>query len=459
MGAPQEKSKHLHDLTQGSVAKNLIRFAMPFLLTMLIQQSYGLADLIIVSYFAGETSVAGVNNGGHLTFFPTVIAIGFSIGGTILIGQYFGAKRMEDLQKTAATMLTTMLIASVVMAVTIAVFSNPLLRLLRVPEESHDEARIYLVICMSGLPFIFMYNAISGILRGMGDSKRPLIIVAISSAVSAGLNFLLVGYFQMGAAGAAMATVFAQAGCVIVSAIYLNRSGFMFDFKPKSFRINKDKLRIILRLGIPSGISQVIIHLSFLLMAVLVNNMGVSVSAAAGLAGRFNGFAIMPLVAVSNSVSMMVAQNLGAGKQDRALRTMYTGMGLSICVSLVFFCVVMFFPRQIMSALAGNSGSPELIDAGVTYLSALAWDYLIVPISFSFFGLATGAGHTHITMINSMISSLIVRIPAALVFSNIFGWGLWGVGFAVPMASLGALTFLIFYMISGHWKKANIIKV
>ena len=455
MDNKQEKSKHLHDLTQGSVAGNLIRFALPFLLSMFIQQSYSLADLIIVSHFAGEVSVAGVNNGAQLTLFPTVIAIGFSIGGTILIGQYFGAKRMEDVRKTASTLLTTMLIAAVVMATAAILFGGMLLRLLGVPEESYNEALRYLIICMCGLPFIFMYNAIAGILRGMGDSKRPLIIIAISSAVSAGLNFLLVGALQMGAAGAALSTVVSQAGCVIVSAIYLNRSGFLFDFKPKSFIIYKDTLRMTLKLGIPSGVAQVAVNISFLLMTMLVNSYGVSVAAAAGLAGRFSGFVIMPIFAISNSVSMMVAQNLGAKKQDRALRTMFTGMALSLITGAFFFTCVMLFPRQIMSIM---TSIPTVIDAGVIYLHALSWDYLVVPFAFSFFSLATGAGHTHITMINSIISSVAVRIPSALLFSRVFDWGLWGVGLASPVATGGALIFLSIYVLSGHWKKAAILK-
>jgi len=455
LSAVKEKKEYITDLTQGAVAGNLIRFAMPFLLSMLIQQSYGMADLIIVSHFAGEVSVAGVNNGGQLTFFPTVIAIGFSIGGTILIGQFFGAKRMEDVKKTASTMLTTMLIASVVMGAVFIGLAGVFLRLLGVPEESYDEAWRYLVICMCGLPFIFMYNAISGILRGMGDSKRPLIIVAASSVASAALNFLMVGALQMGAAGAALATVAAQAGCVIVAAIYLNRSGFVFDFKPKSFTIDKDKFKLTLKLGIPSGVAQIAVNISFLLMTMLVNDYGVSVSAAAGLAGRFNGFAIMPIFAISNSVSMMVAQNLGAGRQDRALRTMYTGIVLSLIAGLTFFSLVMFLPRQIMSVM---TTVPAVIDAGVIYLKALSWDYLVVPFSFSFFGLATGAGHTHITMINSIITSVAVRIPAALIFRNTFDWGLWGVGFASPVASMGALIFLFCYVLSGYWRNATILK-
>jgi len=190
-------------------------------------------------------------------------------------------------------------------------------------------------------------------------------------------------------------------------------------------------------------------------MTMLVNGYGVSVAAAAGLAGRFNGFVIMPIFAISNSVSMMVAQNLGAGRQDRALRTMYTGMVISLIAGLFFFVIVMFFPRQIMSLM---TTVPAVIDAGVIYMQALSWDYLIIPFGFSFFGLATGAGHTHITMINSILNSIAVRIPAAIFFSGTLGWGLWGVGFASAAASTGTLIFLSIYMLSGYWRKSRIIE-
>lgn len=439
------------DLTQGSVVTQLLRFSMPFLFSMLIQQSYSMADLLIVSFFAGEASVAGVNNGGQLTFFITAIAIGLSVGGTILIGQYFGAKKEEDVKKTAATMLTVMLIVSVIFAAVFLLAGDFFLRLLRVPPESHSEAHIYLVICMIGLPFIFMYNAIAGIMRGIGDAKRPLIIVAVSSVVSAALNFLLVGYFQMAAAGAAIATVIAQAGCVVVAAIYLSKSGFIFDFKPKSFKICRDKLKLMMRLGIPSSISQVAVNFSFLLLAALVNNYGVAVAAAAGLAGRVNGFAIMPCMAISNSVSMMCAQNLGAKRHERALKTMFVGLIISLMIGIPFFLLMLFMPEQVMRLM---TDSQDVIEAGAIYMRAFAWDHLVVPFVFSFFGLATGAGHTHITMINTFISSIALRIPLAILLSQTFGMGLYGVGLAVPIATCGSLIFLAIYVASGRWKTA-----
>lgn len=449
----EQKPKFQTDLTEGSVAKQLFRFSLPFMLSMLIQQSYALIDMVIVSHFAGEAAVAGVNNGGQLTFLATSLAIGISVGGTILVGQYFGAKRTDDVQKTAATILTSMLIMAVLMAALFIPFSNTLLRALRVPEESYTEAWRYLTISLCGLPFIFMFNALAGILRGMGESKLPLIFVAIASVASAILDLILIGIFRLDAAGAAISTVCAQAGCVVAAIIYLNRSGFMFDFRIKSFIIDKDKLRLILKLGVPAGLSQLVVNLSFLLMTVLVNGYGVSVSAAVGLAGRFNGIAIMPLIAVGNSVSMMCAQNLGAKRHDRALRTTNTGIGISLLIGTALFIVAQFLPRPIMSLF---STSLPVVDAGVIYLRAACWDYLLVAFVFSYNGLITGAGHANISLINTFISSVAIRIPAALLLSNTAGLGLRGIGLAIPAASLGALIFLIIYLLTGRWRTVTI---
>ena len=450
------EAKFQKDMTQGAVPGRLIRFALPFLLTMLIQQSYSMADLLIVSYFSGDASVAGVNIGGQVTFFVIAIAIGLSVGGTILIGQYYGAKKMEDVKKTASTILTMMLISSLIMAAIFIPLGDTILKILQAPGDSHAEALTYLIICICGLPFIFVYNAVAGIMRGLGDAKRPLIIVSISCVTNVLLNLLFVGYYKMGAAGAATATIICQFGTVVISSIYLSRSGFLFDFKLKSFVMYKDKLKLTLKLGIPSGISQIAVNASFLLLTMLVNSYGdVSISAATGLAGRFNGFIIMPILAISQSVSMMCAQNLGAGRQDRALRTMLTGVGLSLIIGVPFFFLVMFFPEQIMGIM---SNSDNVIAAGGIYLRAIAWDYFLVPFIFSFFGIATGAGHTHITMINTFITSVALRIPAALILSRTFDLGLYGVGLSVPVASMGALIFLTFYILSGRWKNAVIHK-
>ncbi|MCL2050255.1 MAG: MATE family efflux transporter [Lachnospiraceae bacterium] len=449
------KRKFQTDLTEGNVAKQLLRFSLPFMLSMLIQQSYMLIDILIISHFAGEASVAGVNNGGQLTFLAMSFAIGISVGGTILIGQYFGAKRKEEVQRTAATIFTTMLIISLIMMVIFLPFSNMMLRGLRVPDESYQEAFRYLTISLCGLPFIFMFNAISGILRGLGESKLPLIFVAAASLLSAILDLILIGIFRFDAAGAALSTVFAQALCVVVSVIYLTRNGFMFDFKPKSFVIHKDKLKLILKLGVPAGLSQVVVMFSFLLMSVLVNGYGVSVAAAVGLAGRFNGIAIMPLIALGNSVSMMCAQNLGANRHDRAMRTAKNGIGISLVIGVLLFIVAQLFPRQIMAFF---STSLPVVEAGIIYLKSSSWDYLIVPFVFCLNGLVTGAGHANISLINTFISSVAIRIPAAIFLSTTAGLALSGIGFAIPTATIGALIFLVAYLLTGRWRTITIHK-
>lgn len=442
-----------NDLTQGGVTRQLIRFSVPFLLSNIIQQLYSMADMVIVSHFSGKSSVVGVNNGGQLTFLATALAIGLSVGGTVLIGQYFGAKRMDDVKKTVSTMMTVLVLTAVAMTGTFLLLDDVLLSVMRVPEGSIGEARSYLNICTCGLVFIFMYNAISGILRGMGDSVRPLLFVSGACVVNIGLDLLLVAVFDMGATGAAIATVISQAGSVAVSAIYLKRNGFMFDFKLKSFTIAKDKLRMILRLGIPAGAQQVLVNLSFLLMTALLNGYSEAVSAAAGLAGRFNGFAIMPALAVSQSVSMMSAQNLGAGNIGRAKRTMFSGMVMSLVMGVLVFCAAQFMTGTIMALLSKDD---EVIAAGVIYMKAFSWDYLIVPFVFNFAGLINGAGHSGFTLFSTSISSIGLRMPMALLLSIPLGLGLQGVGLAAPVASAGACVVLVLYYLSGRWKRVAI---
>ncbi|MDR1737027.1 MAG: MATE family efflux transporter [Oscillospiraceae bacterium] len=446
------------DLTEGGVAKRLLRFSLPFLLSTFIQQLYNMADMVIVSYFGGaasEAGVSGVYNGGQVTFLATALAIGISVGGTILVGQYFGAKRMDDLKKTVSTMMTALIAAAVLMTVLFLVFDDQILTLLRVPADSFSEAKGYLDVCLIGLIFIFMYNSISGVMRGMGDSKRPLIFVGGACLLNVGLDFLFVAGFHMGARGAAIATVISQAASVLVSALYLAKSGFVFDFMPKSFKVHREKLRLIMQLGIPAGVQQLFVTMSFMVMTVLVNGYEVDASAAAGLTARFNGFAILPSMAISNSVSMMCAQNFGAKRHDRAIHTMRLGMVMAAALSVIVFAAAQFFPEQVMRLFSNKQG---VIDQGVIYMRAFSWDYLIVPFTFNLSGIFNGGGHTTVTLVSSVLSSVALRVPAALLLSQTLGLQMAGVGYAAPLASAGALVFLGVFFLTGRWKTAVINK-
>ena len=446
--------KFEHNLTEGSVAKQLIKFSLPFLLSNFLQAMYNVSDTLIVSWFAGPSTVSGVANGGQVTLLITNFAIGFTVGGTVLIGQYYGAGKREELSKTIGTMLSVLALLAVVLSTLAIIFSTQILQLIQIPEESFSEARAYMTICMSGTIFIFGYNAIAAILRGMGDSKNPLLFVLISGVINTLLDLPFVGLFGWGAAGDAASTVIAQAIALIMAIVYLRKKGFVFEFKAQNFIIDREKLKLLLKIGIPSSLQNVVIGLSFLLMTVLVNRFGVYSSAAMGIVGKFNGFAILPAVAMSASVSSMVAQNLGAGLIDRAKATMRAGIMLVLPIGAVFFLIAFFAPEAIMRVFTND---PRVIAEGLKYIRFFSLDYILVSFTFCINGLMMGAGLTTFTMINGMMSSIFLRVPAALLFGIVLNLGLMGIGLAAPVATVGAGIVGFIYYKTGRWTKNKLV--
>jgi putative MATE family efflux protein len=448
-------SQFEHDLTGGSVSKQLIRFSLPFLLSNFIQALYSVTDMLVVSWCAGPGGVAGVSNGGQVTMIVTNLVIGLTVGGTVLIGQYYGARRHADMKSTIGTLFSVLILSGVALTVAMIALSGPILRLMRITDEqgAFAEAQSYLNSCMSGTLFIFGYNAVSAVLRGMGDSKRPLAFVTIACLLNVGLDILLVGGFHMRAAGAAIATVISQALSLALSVIYLARNNFLFDFRPRSFRIHPEKVRLLLRIGLPNSVQNLVVGLSFLVMMVLVNGYGVYAAAAMGIVGKFNGFAILPAIAMSSSVASMAAQNLGAGLRERAKRTMFYGMGIVFPMSLLFFLAAFFAPSWVLRIFTDDE---QVIASGIGYIRTFSFDYLVVPFVFCANGLLMAAGHTTFTMISGMLSSILLRVPIALVFGTALGMGLAGIGLAAPVASLGALVAGALYLRGGSWQRTRI---
>lgn len=439
------------NLSEGSVIKQLILFSLPVLISNIIQSLYSTVDMLVVGQFAGEISMSGVNIGGQVSFLITNMVFGLSVGATVLVGQYKGADDRKSMHETIATLFVSLLVAAVVITVSMLILTNPLLRLIKTPTESFSEAKIYFIISMLGTIFIFGYNALSAIMRGLGDSRNPLIFVAIACVVNIFLDLLFVAYFKMGAAGAAIATVVSQAISMILCIIYLKRNDFIFDFSLDSFRgATKEKLKLILKIGIPTSVQNVATSASFLFLTALVNSIGVMASAAVGAVGKLNGFAILPGVAMSTSVSAMSAQNIGAGKYDRASKTMFTGMAIALAISTVIFLLVGIFPEQCMMMFGKN---PEFIANGVEYIKAFKYDYLIAPLVFCFNGLFIGSGHTTVSLANGILSSILFRIPASFLFGITMKMGLLGVGLGAPVASAAALIFGLVFYLTGRWKK------
>ncbi|MBQ7040414.1 MAG: MATE family efflux transporter [Clostridia bacterium] len=448
-------AKFENNLVEGSVTKQLILFSLPILLSNLIQTLYSVADMIIVGQFAGAVSMSGVNIGSQVTFLITNMVFGLSVGATVLIGQYLGADNRGAIQKTIGTLFSSLAVLALILTVSMLVLQNPLLKLIKTPEESFSEASRYFFVTTLGNIFIFGYNALSAVMRGLGDSKNPLVFVGIACVVNIVLDLLFVAIFKWGATGAAVATVISQAVSMILCIIYLKTNNFIFDFSKESLKVDKKQLSMILKLGIPSSIQNVATSASFLFLTALVNTIGYEASAAVGAVGKLNGFAILPAAAMSSAVSAMVAQNLGAGRIDRAKKTTGTGMLISIIISLVIFVFVSVFPEVCMRIFTNEQ---SVISKGAEYILAFRFDYLIVPFVFCLNGLYIGAGHTTVSLINGMISSILFRIPASYLFGMLMNLGLFGVGLGAPVASIASLIFGVAFYISGRWKKQIIVR-
>ncbi len=448
-------SQMQNNLTEGSVLKKLILFALPFLVSNVVQSLYNVADMLIVGNFTGSESMSGVNIGGQVTFILTNMVIGLCMGATVLISQYIGADKKEELRKVTSTILTLLPFIAAVLTVVVLIFHVPLLHLIETPPESFAEAQRYLIVTLIGLIFIFGYNALSAILRGMGDSKHPLYFVAIACVINIALDLLFVPVFGWGAFGAALATVISQAISMILCILFMVYNKFHFDFKFKSFKIDKEQLKLIFRIGTPTCIANSIVSLSFLFITTIVNTFGVHASAAVGAAGRFNSFAFMPVFAISASIGTMCAQNIGANRFDRAVKATRIGIVFSLFIMIVFFVLIQIFPAQIIHIFGDD---PEVIAFGVEYFRSLSFDLLIVPFIFCLNGLFLGGGHTLFNMITNALSSVLLRVPICYFFGVMLEWGIMGVGMGAPVASFGTLLIMIIFLLSGRWKKNLVTK-
>ncbi len=447
--------KFRQDLTQGSVGKQLIKFSIPFLLSNLLQAFYSVADMIIVGRLCGTHGITGVNIGSQINILVTGAAFGLAVGGTVLIAQYGGAKKFDEQRKTIGTLFTAYMILAVICTAVMLLLGDTLLKLLNTPEVAYAEAYNYYMICMAGMIFMFAYNVISAILRGMGDSKRPLYFVLIATIVNIVFDIILVGPFKMGAAGAAIATVAAQALSVVLSLIYLAKNHFFVGYQKSDFKIEGTKMKMLLKLGLPSSVQQVVVSFSFLTLTALVNSLPNAdiASACQGIGGKVNSFAILPALAMSSAVSSMAGQNIGAGDTKRAKKTMLTGMGIAFAISMVVFVIVQLFPQQIFSLFDTNE---EVLKVGADYMRFIALDYIFVPFVFCMNGLAIGAGYTNFALFNACFSSILVRVPFAYLVVNLTDLGFNGIGLATGLASAASIIVGAIFVASGKWKNPKI---
>ncbi|MDR2938865.1 MAG: MATE family efflux transporter [Clostridiales bacterium] len=450
--ANNEQSKALEkNMSEGSVFKNLVLFSAPFLISNIIQSLYNVADMLIVGNFCGPASMSGVNIGGQVTFILTNIVIGLCIGATVLIGQYMGSNEREPLRRVIATIITLLVILSLIITPLMLIFRDPLLTLIKTPPESIAESRSYLTVTVAGIFFIFGYNALSAIMRGMGNSKQPFYFVLVACVINIALDLIFVAVFDMAAFGAALATVISQAVSMFLCVAFLIKNNFLFDFKLSSFKIYKEEFKSILRIGFPTCIQNAITSISFLFITAIINDIGgMFASAAVGAVGKFNSFVFMPTMAISASISTISAQNIGAGKLDRAIQSCKIGTIMSVIISYIFFALVQIFPGEVIRLFGDD---PAMIENGISYLRSFSFDFLIIPFIFCINGLFIGGGHTLFSLFNSMLSSILLRVPASYIFGSVMKLGLLGAGMGAPIASVGSLIVIIIFLISGKWKR------
>lgn len=425
-----------NDFTQGDIFLPLLRFSLPILAALILQTAYGAVDLWMVGRFATAADVSAVSTGSQLMHTITCVVTGLTMGTTVMLGQTLGQGKGEEAGSIIGSSIALFsLIAALLTAFTI-LGAEWLARITQVPEEAVPPSLSYIRMCGAGLCFITAYNVFGSIFRGMGDSKTPLMTVAIACAVNVAGDYLLVAVLGLGALGAAIATVCAQGVSVAVSLLVVSRRGLGFPFSPRDIRFHRVKVGRILRLGTPVALQDGLVSISFLVILSIANSLGLVASAGVGVAEKLCGFIMLVPSAFSQSVTTFVAQNVGAGRLDRARKCLGQGILASLCFGVVIG-YLSFFHGSVLAGLF--NGDPAIVSAAADYLRAYAIDVLMTSFLFPFIGYFNGRGSTGFVMVQGLVGAFCIRIPVSFFMSRLLPVSLFRVGLATPCSSLAQI--------------------
>lgn len=426
----------------------LLLFAVPVLLALFLQAMYGAVDLLIVGKFASSADVSAVSTGSQIMTTLTNLVSSFAMGTTILLGQQIGSGKKEEGGRTVGTAILLFAGIAVIMSVILVVFAPQVSSLMNAPEEAFQKTVNYIRIC-GGMLVIVAYNLIGCIFRGLGDSRTPLITVAIACVFNVAGDLLLCAVFGMGTAGTAIATVFAQIVSVIVSFILISKKDLPFTIKKENIRIHKTYLRKMTAFGAPIALQDLLVSISFLIILAIVNDMGVIASAGVGVAEKVCAFIMLISSAYMQSMSAFVAQNYGAGRLTRTRKALHYGIAVSFTVGIVMFAIT-FFHGDILAGIF--SSDPEVIAAAADYLKAYAIDCLFTAIFFCYTGFYNGIGRTRFVMIQGILGAFCVRVPVSYIMSIQPNTSLFHIGLATPISSILQLIFCVGFML---WLQKN----
>ena len=420
----------------------VFRFAMPFLVANILQALYGAVDMFVVGHYADSAALSAVSVGSQVMQTFTSILMGLTTGGTVLLGQRVGAKDGKGAANAVGAMVALFSVVAVVLTAGMFFTSEPFVHLLQTPEAAVPHAVTYVSICVLGLPFITAYNTIASIFRGLGDSKRPMLCIAAACLINVAGDFVLIGGLGLGAKGAAIATVVAQGCSVVVALLLLARRGLPFPFAASDIRFHRAETGKILKVGLPLCLQDTLVNMSFLIITAIINSMGLVASAAVGVVGRITSFAFMPNGAFSSAVATVAAQNIGAGRQDRALKSLWAAVGFSLIFSTLFCVYSQLLPETLIRIFTSEA---DVIAAGAQYLRADAYDALLTSFVFCFNAYFSACGNSMISMIHSLIATFLVRIPLSWMVSRMAEPSLFGIGLAAPAASLFSIVVCVGY--------------
>lgn len=442
----------IRDLTQGSVTRLLLIFAFPLLCSNLLQTVYNMVDMIVIGQFVGREGLSAVSIGGDVLHFLTFLVMGFSNAGQVILSQYIGAGNRDRIRGTIGTMFTVTFISAVGLTIVCYLGLDAFLHTMNTPAECFDYARQYGLTCVLGLVFIYGYNLVSAILRGMGDSKHPFIFIAVATAVNLVLDLVFVAGLGMGPFGAALATVIGQGVSFLWAIFYLYRhkESFGFDFKPASFKPDPEVLPKLIRLGLPMILQSAAINFSMLFVNSYINSYGVVASAVTGVGNKLGSITAVVTNALSTAGSSMVGQNLGAEKYHRVPKI----IGVSMVIDLVFAALLSFlticFPRTIFGLF---NSDPQVLDMAMTYIPVAVLLYVGFAMRSPFFALINGSGNAKLNLIVGLLDGVICRVGLAMLMGLAMGMGI--MGFWLGNAFAGYMPFLIggVYFLTGKWKR------
>lgn len=432
-----------NELVKGNVLKSLIKFALPVFAALFLQSLYGGADLLIVGQFAQTADVSGVATGTVLMQMVTMVITGLAMGVTVYLGQKIGQGKRDEAGKAMGTGLCLFAIIAVILTVILFGFADSLAVLLHTPVEAFEQTVAYIRICGLGMVFVVFYNLIGAIFRGMGDSKTPLLTVLVACIVNIVGDLILVAIFHMGAMGAAIATVFAQAISVVISLVIIRKKQLPFDYKKEYTRLELEIVKRELQLGVPVALQELLVGLSFVVIQTAVNSIDVIASAGVGVAEKVCAFIMLVPSAYSQSISAFVAQNVGAGEHSRAREALKYGISTSLCVAMVI--ATFTFIRGDLLAGIFSKDTAVILQAH-DYLKAYAIDTFLTSILFCFVGYYNGYGKTLFVMLQGLVGAVLVRIPIVLYMSSIEGASLFQIGLANPASSIIQIILCLWYM-------------